>query len=114
MIKSINTIISSGINSLVPPVAIITKQITAVDTGTGLTFASGLTFLDVQNDDKKDSIWVRLGSLVASTDSDVAVRINAQESLELFKHQLPLDTKDIVLSTFPGITVPVRILAGRE
>lgn len=114
MIKSVNTIISAGLNSLIPPAVLDTKEVVATDTGTVIAYATALTFLDVKNDDKQENIWIRVGSTVGSIDADIAIRIGPKESLEIERHQLPLDIKNIVVSTSPGKNAMFRVLVGRE
>jgi|SRR3970040_1577515 len=115
MIKNVNDTLTQGINTLVPPIAVKHREINVTDVGVGLTTGVQFTFIDVNNDDNKDDVFVVVGLTVPSTDvNNGAIRLKPKESLELVRNQIPDNTKALAFQTVVGQAAVVRVLWGEE
>ena len=114
MIRNINSTISIGLNSLAPPVSLTSREISVTDVGVGLTIANQFVFIEVINDDDKDDLFVVVGSTIMSTDPNIATRLRPKETLELFRNQIPDNTKALAFQTIPTKVALARIFYGDE
>lgn len=90
----------------------ITRQLKVNDTGSFLAFKKELAYLDVENDDPVEPVFVRLGSIVGTTNGNIAVELKATEGFLLERFQMPSGQREVAFITNPGITVNIRVLLG--
>src|SRR3970040_1552890 len=87
-------------------------EVTAVDTGTAVTFGSSIVWFNMINDDSADNIYLRLGSVVASTNTVLAFKVKPGEGLDISVQRLVSNTSELVLTTLPGKTAVARLGIG--
>lgn len=88
------------------------KEVTAVEAGATVSYGASVAWVNFINDDNQDDAWIRLGSLVATTDSSLAYRLHPGDVLDLDGPRLPVNLTEAVLTTLPGKMVVVRVSAG--
>lgn len=92
--------------------SITPNEVTAIETGIALTYGSNLSWFNVINDDFEDDVWVRFGSITASTSSTIAFKVKPGEVLDVGGQRMPSGITEVVLTTNPTKSASCRVGAG--